>query len=266
MRPFNATLLLSLVFLSALTFHADAQDENTTSMISTERPSLGPSPDIIGKGFVQAEGGFGLSFQAHHNTIDLPESLLRVGVGYHLEMRVTANDLVEQLRSGTQASEFETSDLSVSTKVLMGKLNGFVPRSAIVNFSLPTGGPTLSSGSIDPTVTLIWSQTFLRRLFVNEVAQGTLTTHQRARRPGWTPSIAAGRFITDKLAVMGEYAPSILADKSLTHAYDAGLTYAPANNRQIDFRAGYLVDTTGRHLLISAGYAIRMKRSALSLE
>jgi hypothetical protein len=148
-------------------------------------------------------------------------------------------------------------DPALSVKAGLGKANQIVPRSAILALSLPLGGPAWTSGSYDPAVTAIWTQTIGKKYFVNEVAGATLTTLAGARRASWAPSVAGGRSLSDTLTAFAEYAPTVLPDGSLEHVVDGGFALVHKKLMQFDVRTGYLRDSGGYHTLVTFGYSIR---------
>jgi hypothetical protein len=221
--------------------------------ISTERPTAGPSPDLIPRGSVQVENGAGVTRQSGVTTLDLPENLLRYGLTERLEVRFLASNMVYQ----TTAGHFESQDLAFSAKLLVAGPNRLAPKSAILSLSVPTGGAAFTSNSTDPTLDLIWTQAIPHGYFLNQVAQVTLTTLNSARRPLWSPGIAGGKALTANLTVFGEYAPNVLPDSSRNFLIDSGLALVRHDVQQWDIRAGMLSDSGGLHPSILIGYSIR---------
>lgn len=230
--------------------------EASTQAISTERPTLGSSPDLVPVDSLQVETGLSLNFQRSRFGADLPESLLRYGLTRRLEVRYQTSDAVFASSSLPGQQRLQTADTALSAKFLLKGPNSFAPKSMLAAINLPTGGPAWTTGSADPGLTLIWTQT-TKNYFLNEVAQATLTTVAGARRAAWAPSIAAGRSVTSRLTVFAEYAPTIVASNSLVTVVDGGFTILHGNLRQLDLRAGYLQDSDGRHTLLSIGFSVR---------
>jgi len=228
--------------------------------ISTERPTVGWSPDVIPAGSLQAENGAGVSLQRRNYTADLPENLIRLGLARRTEVRFQTSDLVDQPAQASGVPSLQSSDVAVSAKFLLGGPGTIAPKSAILGISLPTGGVSLTSGSHDPSLALIWTQAFPHGYFLNQVVQGTLTTLYGARRPVWAPSVAGGRSLTSKVGAFAEYAPTLLQDRSLTWVVDGGLAYTRQTTQQIDVRTGFLHDSQGAHTLITVGYSRRFDR------
>jgi hypothetical protein len=232
--------------------------ETEVEAISTERPTQGVSPDLIPKGSLQIENGFGASLHKGQNVYDLPESLFRLGIMKRLELRFLTSDAVYQPSHESGVQSLQSTDTQFSAKFLVAGPNSWMPKSAILSMDFPTGGQSYTSGSYDPGATLIWTQSPGHGIFINELAQVTISTLQGARRTVWTPSIAAGAPVNKKIVAFVEYAPNILQNNTLTQVVDAGLIVTKGKLRQFDFRGGFLRDDRGFHALISIGYSLRM--------
>ncbi len=248
--------LLSLLgfFIPAL---SAAAQETQLPVISTERPTVGNSPDLIPGRSLQVENGAGVSFQKNNYVADLPESLLRFGLTDRVEVRYMFSDEVYQRSNTPDTHSLQTMDPALSMKLGLGKPNSFYPRSAIVGLSLPRGGPSWTSGSYDPALTAIWTQTIKKSYFLNEVAGSTLTTLAGARKMCWAPSIAGGRTLSETVTGFAEYAPTVLTDGSLEYVVDGGFSVTLRRLHQFDVRTGYLKDSAGFHGLFSIGYSVR---------
>jgi hypothetical protein len=245
-----------MALLAVIPRHGNAQ-ESAVPAISTERPTVGDSPDLIPADSLQIENGLGLSFQRAQYTLDLPESLIRYGVTEHLEIRFQTSDEVLQPQTTPGSASWQSMDPAVSVKALLGVPNGLRPRSGILALSFPEGGPTWTSGSYDPSATLIWTQALHKSYFLNEVAGATLTTLSGARRANWAPSIAGGRAFSESLTGFAEYAPTVLPNGQFEYVVDGGFALVRGKLTQIDVRTGYLRDSAGYHTLFSLGYSIR---------
>lgn len=257
MRPsFSFLLLLSAFSFSLPPTPLEAQ-ESSSPAISTERPTAGPSPDLIPRGSLQLENGAGLTRQSGASVLDLPENFLRIGLTDRMEVRFQASNIALRSTVPGGTSQIQSQDLVLSAKFLISGPNKITPKSAIVSLSVPTGGLGFTSDSTDPTVDLIWTQAFRHGYFLNEVAQATLTTLSGARRPLWSPSIAGGRALSDTLTAFAEYAPNVLPDDSRSFLADGGFAVAHHNFQQWDLRAGLCHDSSGVHPSVMVGYSIR---------
>lgn len=253
MKLYSVISALTLAFVAL----AGNAQEAQLPPISTERPTVGDSPDLIPAGSIQFENGAGASFQRTQFTGDLPETLVRLGLSERAEIRYMWSDEVYQRSHVTHDPSIQSMDPAFSVKVALGKPNQLMPRSAILALSFPIGGQAWTSGSYDPSITSIWTQTIGKKYFVNEVAGATLTTVAGARKPSWAPSVAGGRSLTETVTAFAEYAPTVLPDGSLEYVIDGGFALIHKQLTQFDLRTGYLKDSAGYHTLITLGYSIR---------
>jgi len=253
------TVLLSLCssVVFCLAGSVGLAQESSIAPISTERPTVGPCTDVIPRNSLQIETGVGAALERNGYTADLPESLLRLGLTNRVEVRFLNSNLTYQRPTNPEVPTLQTADTAFSAKVLLDQPNRIGPRSAILSLSVPTGGVTQSSGSYDPTAAVVWAQSLPRGFSLDEVVQTTLTTLHGARRPQWSPSIAAGYALSGKISLFAEYAPNLFADRNLSYVVDGGFTYAHGKSQQFDVRVGYTTETDARSALISLGYSRR---------
>jgi hypothetical protein len=248
---------LLAVGLSFVVCWAACGQEAPSASISTERPTAGYSPDLIPAGSLQVENGANVSFQRSQYMVDLPESLIRMGLTDRLEVRVLVSNMTYSSNVVGSENAMQTQDLAFSVKALVSGPNSYLPKSAVLSLSVPTGGPAQTSGSRDPSLSLIWTQSNAHGYFLNELAQATLTTLDGARRPLWSPSVAGGKALSESLGVFAEYAPNVLPDDSRSYIVDGGVALVHGKLQQFDLRTGYLKDSGGYHTLISIGYSYR---------
>ena len=247
---------ICLFVLTFLSLAADAQEVQSRP-ISTERPSVGDSPDLIPSGSIQVENGVGLNFQRSGYIGDLPETLIRVGLFDRAEIRFMSGDEVYQRSPIPHVHSLQSMDSATSLKVGLARANQLVPGSAILSLSIPSGGPSWTSRSYDPSITTIWAQNIGTKYSVTEVAGATLTSLATARRICWSPSVGVGRSLTESLTAFTEYAPTVLPNGILEYVVDGGFTLMRKRLTQFDLRTGYLKDPDGYHTLLTVGYSIR---------
>ncbi len=219
---FFAILVVTGIWLFGFAGYAAFGQDIQSPSISTDRPTVGLSPDLVPVRSLQFEDGLGATFQRSNFNMDLPESLVRFGVTDRLEVNFLSSDLVYQPSQTPHIARLQTMDPMLGAKIGIGKANGALPRSASVGLSLPMGGSSWTSGSYDPNLVLVWTQAIGKASFLNEVVGSTLTTVGNARRPCWAPSIAGGHSLTDSLGIFAEYAPTAFANRSSNYVIDGG--------------------------------------------
>ncbi len=215
---------------------------------------------MLPRNSLQVENGVGVELRRKGYTADLPENFVRLGVTDRLEVRFLNGNLIDHPPDNPTdpaVPNFQTADSAVSLKVLLDQPNRVLPRSAILSLNLPTGGVSQTSGSYDPSVTVIWAQNLPRGFSLSEVVQATLSTLNAARRPVWAPSVGAGYALSRTIGLFAEYAPNLAANHDLSNVFDGGLTYAYRTTQQFDVRAGYMADANGGGMLLTVGYSRR---------
>jgi hypothetical protein len=257
MNRLTLRLLVALCAACSSLFPTAFAQDSTVSPISTERPTAGYSPDVIPGGSLEIENGAGLNMQRKQFTGDLPESFLRLGFFDRFELRYQTSNTLYSSQITPALSQWQTADTQVSGKLLVGRPNGLLPRSAVLSLNIPTGTPAQTSGSYDPGAALLWTQSLPHGWSINEDAIATLTTLNGARRPNWAPSIATGRAVNARLTLFAECAPVIMQDDSRVWMMDGGIAVLRRATQQLDFRTGYLKDHAGVHTILSVGFSMR---------
>lgn len=118
--------------------------------IETDRPDFTESSATVPKGRYQLEAGYTVQRAADRGSShSLPETLLRIGVGSRVELRLAQNALVSD-----GASTFD--DVVVGTKVALGAQRGGRPELALLlQTTLPTGGARVSASVVQPSAALL---------------------------------------------------------------------------------------------------------------
>jgi hypothetical protein len=139
--------------------------ERSLPPMSTDRPDITDSTDVVGRGIWQVETG--VSFQADldegisHHEVTMPQAMLRVGVSERLELRFSGDGVLSDSVAlpdvaGRRTRVTGGSDLEVGAKwkLFERPRAGFVAALEPV-FSLPIGSDDFTSGGYDPTLKVI---------------------------------------------------------------------------------------------------------------
>jgi len=118
--------------------------------IETDRPDFTESSATVAKGRYQLEAGYTVQRAANRGSAhSLPETLLRIGVGSRVELRLAQNAMVSD-----GVSTFD--DVVVGSKVALGGQRGVRPELALlVQTTLPTGGARISATVVQPSAALL---------------------------------------------------------------------------------------------------------------
>jgi hypothetical protein len=123
---------------------------SSTSGIITDRPDITESSVVIPVGSVQVENG--LTWSADHSTVtvDLSETLIRVGILERTEVRFTPPNYVGELGRSRVVSRFD--DPSVGLKEQIGPLVGAFDLSVIVGSGIRLDASKPPSRHVSPFV------------------------------------------------------------------------------------------------------------------
>lgn len=228
--------------------------QNSEPAISTERPSVGLTADLVPPGTWQMESGI-TSAHGEHFELHFPETFLRLGISNRLEARFMAsNSHVD----GT--GHLSREDMALSAKVRLPGLGPGASSAVIVGVNLPSGSGDLTSSGFDPSVSLAWSKPLKARLAltgsgtwsaISTPGDGMHTFNQQY-------SAVVGWNLTSSQALFGEFAPS-RSSSSIAYGYtiDGGYTLALRRTFQIDARLGVTNAAGTSTFLWGVGYSIR---------
>lgn len=252
-----ASLALPLVFLGILATSLFAQ-ESSLPAISPDRPSIGTGPDIVPLHSLQAESGLNVLYSSSSLVTDLPESLLRFGISQRAELRFGSSNAVWNPSPDPGTHRLQSQDISLGSKVALTLPNHLPPQAVLLTFTCPTGGPSYSSNSFDPTGIFIWEQAAPKGFILTENIGAAYTSTNGVRHTNWSPGISVSRNLAKATAWFAEYAPTASRAQALLEIVDGGLSYSPRSTSQFDLRVGVEHDSTGTHQLLSVGYSHRL--------
>ncbi len=228
--------------------------------MATDRPSVGTAPDITGGGSLQFENGMNFAYSSKGYAADLPESLMRYGIGHHVELRFNSANLIRPMDMPAGSPFMEAQDMAFGIKVGLSEHNHILPQTVVASLGVPTGSAAQTSGSYDPQLIVIWQQTVRHGFSITEEVGLFHTSVDGSRQNNWNPSLFVSRAFSGKATWFAEYAPTVVADTATLHIVDGGILFTPTPVSQLDFRVGYQNDPAGLHHLISLGYSVRLDR------
>ena len=232
--------------------------------LSADRPGVTNPPDVVVPGAIQFEGGFSFERETHGggpnvNTITLPQGLLRVGLPYSLEFRVSADGYVlEEPSSGDDRSS--GSDLLVGSRVRLLDQQGIRPATALeFDLSLPTGSDAVTSGGVDPSGLLLVQWEFWDRFVLGGnlgLASVSPGEHDSGRAFQVAPSLSLGASIGARANVFIEYYATF-GDSGVApqNAIDGGLSWLVNDDLQLDISAGVGLSDAAPDFPVSSGAA-----------
>jgi len=224
------------------------------SPIATDRPSVTDSSVVVPLGSLQFENGFSDTVSQGQNTLDVPETLLRLGVASKTELRLTAPDYFVQ--SGTNSG---FGDTVIGLKQQLGPTPGGFDVSLVLSLSLPTGARAISSHGYDPSVQLPWS----RALSKNWTMAGMLSvywpTQAGHRNVTGETTFLLDRQLTTRWDAFIEYAGDFPEQRGPRHLLHFGTAYKPTPDQQLDLHVGVGLSAAAVDHFIGIGYSFRVR-------
>jgi hypothetical protein len=203
---------------------------------------------VVPAGEFQAENGLLDTGNEGRGVLDLPETLIRIGVGPSTELRFTAPDYF-------QKSGFGDFEVGIKQQLLNGA--GGFQVSAVVSLSFPTGANAISSHGYDPSFQLPWSHP----LASNWTAAGMLSvyapTQNGAHLVIGESSFLVDRQLTGPWDAFVEYVGDFPQAGAPRHLMHFGTAYKIAPKQQIDFHVGAGLSPAAVHHFIGIGYSFR---------
>jgi len=217
-----------------------------------DRPGFGESANVVGAGHVQAETGLTWTkVDSGVSALDLPEALVRVGLGRSVELRVTAPDWVRTRTDGEASSGWSDTALGLKAHVSAGK-SDFAFRGTVY---LPTGSDALTADRAEPEVAVSWSRALDPRwsLAATLSVRRLRLLHQTLT----SPSVSLGRALGEHVATFVEYGVNRAADSPTLHKLDHGYTWLVNPHTQLDASVGVGLSSAAPDFFVEIGYCRR---------
>ena len=236
-------LTAALLLLGAL---ASADD------IVADRPGFGESASVVGKLRVQVETGLSWTRVDHEERVfDLPQALLRVGLGRSLELRLLAPDWLRGEGPAGAVSGWSDTAIGLKWHTALGA-NDLSLRGTLF---LDTGSASWSAGRREPEAAVAWS-----RALAGPWSLGATVNAHRLRALGSTllsPSVSLGRALGPRVSGFVEYAASLAQGLRPLHRIDHGYTWLPTPVTQIDVSLGLGLSAAAPDFFLGFGVSRR---------
>jgi hypothetical protein len=217
-----------------------------------DRPGFGESANVMGAGHVQAETGVTWTrVDSRTSALDLPEALVRFGLGRSVEVRVTAPDWARTHGDGAPSSGWSDTAVGIKTHVAAGKSDVAFRGTVYV----PTGSEVLTADRAEPEVAVAWSRAI--------DAHWSLAATVSARRLGLlhetltAPSVSLGRALGEHVATFVEYGASLARDTQAVHKLDHGYMWLVNAHTQLDASMGVGLSSSAPDFFVEIGYCRR---------
>ncbi len=227
--------------------------------IAADRPGLGDGSALMGARQVQVEAGYAYSSVGAVRRHALGAVLVRYGLGDRVEVRGLLNSYVVQPRP-EEASGFEDAGIGLKIAVAPGdgRPLGVPSLTLVLTAMLPTGTAPFGEDDVRSGIKLAsdWALTSAQALSLNL---------SYARQPGpdavdLTASIGTSVPGTDGIGAFVGYGGSFPAGEvgDPVHYMEAGLTYLPDLDTQLDINGGLGLNGITPDFYIGFGVARRL--------
>ena len=224
--------------------------------IVTDRPDITESSIVVPVGAVQAENGFTWTRDHRTSSIDLPETLFRVGLWERTEVRFTAPNYRDQVDG--QHGPSGLGDTSIGLKEQLGPLPGAIDVAVIVAFTIPTGADKVSSRGLDPFIKLPWSRDLKQGWSLGGMQSLFYDTDGGRRKLTWEATFYVEREIAKHADVFIEYAGDYSRGGGSRQLIHLGTAYRITRRHQIDFHFGFGLSHAAPSQIVAAGYSFRI--------
>jgi len=222
--------------------------------IVTDRPDITESAIVVPKASLQFENGVTFSLDHGERSLDLSETLVRLGLSKRFELRLGLPNHIDGFAASEQVTGF--GDPSVGMKYQIGPLPGRFDLSVIAGVTIPSA-TAFSSGGADPFVKFPWSRELGRGWSVGGM-QSLFFNSTEAHRPVWEPVFYLERELTHRWEAFAEYAGDYHSSGAPSQqVMHFGTAYKLKPLQQIDFHFGFGLNDTTPQRFFAAGYSFR---------
>jgi hypothetical protein len=234
--------------------------------LSADRPGLGDSSDVVGRGVWQIETGFSLEGDrdggpSTAQEFTTPLLLVRVGVAERIDVRLGVEGLVAD-SSGVAGSDWQSgrSDIELGMRWLVADQKQLgVDLTMMPLLSVPAGSERSTSHGYDPTLKLAWNRDLPRRFSLSGNVHVASLTSSGGRFVQHAVSVAAGRELSARWAGYAELFTASAFERNGGRGWigDAGVTHALGSNVQVDVSGGVGLNDAAPDWFFSAGLVFR---------
>jgi len=259
-------LILSISFIFVGLYQAHSQENSVSEDLITDRPDQTESPSPVSKGSIQIETGFFYKNSEHQNinekSYGYNTSLLRYGLLDNLELRLGFDYLetkteLNDLEFGNRDAGF--SPLLLGVKVGIAKEKGLLPEIGLLgHLHLPFS----ASKEVRPETTGVdFRFSFSHTLTENSSISYNLGAQWGEDSPeaSYLYTLVYGYDLNEKFGLYVEVYGDLPEDDNSGHFWDAGITYKPKNNIQLDALIGTGFDNSQK-LMLGGGISLRLPK------
>jgi outer membrane putative beta-barrel porin/alpha-amylase len=219
--------------------------------IAADRPGFGEAASVVERGRVQLETGVAWTRVGGTSVLDLPEAVLRVGVGASLEVRVQASDWLRAEAKDATRSGWSDTGVGIRWQAAAGahelSLRGVL--------FLPSGTTGWSDGKVDPEGAASWAH----ELGAGWSASATMSARRftSVATTDLSPSVSVEHALGSRGSTFLEYGATVAAGHPPLHQLDHGYTWLLNPDTQVDVSVGFGLSSAASAFFVAVGFSRR---------
>jgi hypothetical protein len=225
----------------------------STDPINTDRPGLANSSLVVPYGSFQAENGIDWTVNQGSSHLGGSSTRLRLGVAHCAEFLIDAPSYVGSI-NGSQPSGF--SDVVVSFKRQIPVPFGF-DLSATAGLGFPSGSSKISGHGYQPYIQAPWSYEIAKGWSASGMFALNWFPSESTRNPTFGSDFSLGRELGRSANMYIEYGGSYDHQRP-TQVLDTGAQWRFTSTQQIDFQAGFGLNSSSVDHFFGIGYSFRL--------
>jgi len=221
--------------------------------IATDRPDVTNSSLVVPFGSLQAENGVDWMVRHGSNSLDATNTRLRAGIADCTEFLIDIPSYSGSL-NGSEASGF--SDVVVSFKRQLPVPFGF-DLSATGGLGFPSGSSKISGSGYQPYIQFPWSHEIANGWGVAGMFTVTWYPSESQRNPTFEPTFSLSREFGKTAGLFVEYVGDY-DHRRPSQLLDGGGSWRFTKTQQLDFHAGFGLNSSTVDHYFGIGYSIRL--------
>ena len=228
----------------------------------SDRPDFTESTSTVGRGDLQAEGGYTFARSAGERSSSAGELLVRIGVTRFAELRIEPGSYSWVTSpSGTESGR---EDGEIGAKLRLHNAKDETPSpipavSVVLKSSVPTGGAVFRENRLQPEVELATEWTLTRHVGLGTNIDMARPVADGQRSTEFAASASFGFDLSPRFGAFAEAYGFVRQNSGSkrTGYVDTGLTAALSADLQFDVRAGVGLNGTPPDYFVGAGLVRR---------
>jgi len=252
LRPLICAALLLIALANVCPVRAD-DCPTSADEIATDRLDVTNSSLVVPIHSLQAENGVDWAVRHASNSLDASNTRLRAGIAHCTEFLIDVPSYFGSL-NGSQSSGFSNVVVSFKRQLLVPF--GF-DLSVTAGMGFPTGSAAISGQGYQPYIQFPWSHAIAGEWAASGMFTLTWYTSDPTRNPTFEPTFslqrefgAAADLFVESVGDYSHQRPSQLLD--------GGVAWRITKTQQLDFHAGFGLNTATVNHYFGLGYSIRL--------